>query len=132
MEQEDVAQKLNEIGISSIETLQKWIDTGSSFVAEQAPLFIQEYLTWEFTEATIFAVIFFLLSIATGKSTHWWFKRDKDWHTAFPIILMFMSVFCAIATIGYTRHAIKVKVAPRVVLMEKVKELSTIGQKRLR
>ena len=111
-----------------LDALEASANSASQFVASEAPAVAQEYLAWYFTSSLLgvmysLAAILAVVSIAKVVCSHApkeepaikWFA----WGLA-CLLCVFPSGF-----LGENIHSItKVKVAPRVVLMEKVAELA--------
>lgn len=115
-----------------LETLESTITQASDFAIEQTPLVVQEYLSWIFWSniflfaLNIIIIIFciflmFKLRFVMAKN------MDTDIAVGFQILCFIMSsvgiilgfIFSAVSLY----YAIKVAVAPRVVLLEKISEL---------
>lgn len=123
---EEFKKRLKEVGAD----LLTWAQQGGAFVKEQAPLYAQELLAWEFWSSALlmipgltFTVVSFLL-IRSGARI--WRENDgkafilqKD-----PFNAMFPGIICgiiALAVVATAAHGmVKVTVAPRVVLVEKL------------
>lgn len=101
-----------------------------AFVLSEAPSVIQEFLAWEFYSSLILAA---LATIALGvlfRVFVWIHKRIKNGERGADSVdyliptLVSMSVIalflCSLST------AVKVKVAPKVVLLEKLSELTQV------
>ncbi len=119
-----------------------WLKTAAadagSFVAEQTPLFVKEFLTWHFYNACLSALmtlipvfIFLWIFVAMRK----WAKNfDNNKHSELNStdakILSFIPIVLIIPclvwwTAPYVREAIKIKVAPRVYLVDWLSEAMT-------
>ncbi len=99
------------------------------FALQQAPLVVQEFLSWKMGEA-IFNCIFFSIAIIILLSIIVWAKKKTktlylhdDAMVGYSIII----IFCTILTIGSTipiknniETIIKIKLAPRVYIIEYV------------
>lgn len=103
------------------------------FVVEQTPLLAQEYLAWEFWSSVMLCAASALVLVvlcAVFLRVWWAVKAEKDFDFNDHPEMMFLVIpllFVALG-VGCVAHnganAVKVKVAPRVVLMEKIAELS--------
>jgi hypothetical protein len=119
---EELVEKLNESGVEAITSVLEFMKSGTNFVAEQAPLYVQELLQWGFYDNLISAIIVGIFSliflIASALSFRKMIKEDE------PPLLIIVGVF-AIFSIGFfidcvsnTKECIKIKVAPRVYIIE--------------
>jgi hypothetical protein len=92
-------------------------EQGAAFTAEQTPLLVQEWLRWQLVEASFWAVICIgaaVLSIAYWKKM-WRLSEDEG----FPYIAVnAIGSFSTVPGLVYTIYALKVWVAPRVVVFE--------------
>lgn len=111
----------------------------TNFVSEQTPLYIQEYLAWIFWENLLWAVIIFSSAIIFPCLAIKFYKQIKGW-SEYPvekqfninnvifIIFAILSVTSLISVLTAGFHdlstVIKVKVAPRVIIVEKIKEFT--------
>jgi hypothetical protein len=101
------------------------------FVTEQMPLVAQEYLQWCWFAAIIKAtamaavvVVAVIGCILVWVRTRNSYKRDdKELRTLSLTVTAFVGLFFGGLAVTYTLDAVKVSVAPRVVLLEKVSEL---------
>lgn len=116
------ADKLQALLKFLLDTLQE----GKAFTVEQAPQFVQELLKWQFYEAVFFAGSALLFGavaqVAIWSVVRRMLAKDID-HGAVSfvrIVAVAVSLSIALANI---HTAIKVKVAPRVVLVEAVRGL---------
>ena len=112
-----------------LDTIEESAATASEFAAEQMPLLVQEYLTWIWWSSLIFglpcllgaiaaAVLFFVGAIKEGRA-----GGRATW--GFPCAMISLLAFIPLCA-GVCASAatfVKVSVAPRVVLLEKVTEL---------
>lgn len=138
----------NEIVEKSVESqltsdyaqLSQWIkDTAAntgSFLNEQTPLFIQEYLAWEFWGSLIQAILSLIALIATiysGRKLFLWAqKRLEEDYTDVPaqfgyvfggMTLLGIMAICLVNFYTNSVSAAKVAIAPRVVITEKIGSL---------
>ncbi len=101
------------------------IKQGIEFSKEQAPLVVQEFLTWSFWNACISTVLYSIMAVVLiGCAIRFWkkaFKLSEDtWMPVFfvniiGVIIGTVAIFLAIDNF---RDAVKVKLAPRVYLIE--------------
>ena len=125
----------------NISDLVLWIKTTATatqgFVTEQTPLYIREYLSWYFWEAMFYvsisaALLCLTLSVALWASKKYSklkaeeVKRDIRYNgdsENFQIAMAFALVASAVLLVPLSinaHNALKVKVAPRVVLVEEI------------
>lgn len=100
------------------------------FVAEQAPLVAQEWLAWQFWCCVAGVVVFWLGAIACAvfaRLCYTKFKTDRhgstDWFAG-VVALSFLTVFLCGFSLISAGGAVKTKIAPRVVILEKIAELA--------
>lgn len=123
--------------------LEGMIDTlasGKEFVLEQAPLICQEYITYTLIDAIVSMAIQLVVIIALGVLVSRNIKagkKDKWKSPQYTGIAVFGSIFLVLSVaiaIGGTegtgltaepayKRAVKAKVAPRVLLLEKAAEM---------
>ena len=112
-------------------------DAGS-FVAEQTPLFVREFLTWHFYRACIYGFMTTLPVILLFILMRFFWKRTKDLPlnskelpTPTQGKLLSMLLFVPIGavlyfgTAHYAMEAVKIKIAPRVYLVDWLSETLT-------
>lgn len=130
----ELLDRLAESTADLIGWIEKSTNSGASFVQEQAPLVAQELLAWTFWQAVIYMGISLVVIIVTFLSAKYACKliaeckcgNDEDRLlgkiavTIMSILVMVMG-FC----IGcvYFLATMHVLIAPRVVILEKVKDL---------
>lgn len=121
----------------NLPALFEWVketaNTTGQFIQEQTPLLIQEYLNWVFWNnvITVFVILLFLIpsliiSVKTLRKTNFLGCFDHNWviTITFGMISFVSTMVFTIEGLSSIKEAIKVKVAPRVVIMEKLKELT--------
>ena len=103
----------------------EWIQTGGAWVSSQIPSYVTELLTYYTIEKTIFAILFIVITllflfffIVFCKICA---KDDAEEGTVLAIILFFvLTIGSFVASMNYTLDAIKIRVAPKVWLVEYV------------
>lgn len=130
---------------SFVEWVKESVNKSQDFLEGEIPLIIQEYLTWIFYENLLSVVIWVFLAIAFGFIQKYILKKAKkniesndhravefwdDNHfeicvgqIALHVVYIAMSISFFCSTVSSAKTCIKVKVAPRVVLIEKASEL---------
>ena len=129
---DDIRQRV----VAYMDAVEASAGTAGEFVKEQTPLIAQEFLAWTFYESFLWAVIggvAALAVIATGLiATNWVWRGERDdvlknGHPPFAVLPLFAAVVMGGCLAGlclkHVSIAIKVSVAPRVVLLEKVAEM---------
>lgn len=133
---ESLKAEINERVMRYLDAIESSATEAGSFIVDQTPLVAQEYLSWYFWEAAIASmasvtgligllVVTVLLCKAVKRN---WQKIRQGYNE--PLLIIPAAVlgvaFCSCGAIAVTnvRMAVKVTVAPRVVLLEKVQELT--------
>jgi len=125
----------------NISDLVLWIKTTATatqgFVTEQTPLYIREYLGWYFWEAIFYVSISAVLLCVTLSVALWSSKKysklrpkelergekyggDSEGYVIACMVSLVASVMLLIPLFINVHDALKVKIAPRVVLVEEV------------
>lgn len=101
------------------------------FAQEQAPLVVQEFLSWKFANAFIWTIVaaisIITLLVVAYKCKNWLNKEEYIDDEAFPFIIMVACLFVSIAVafeglVPSIEQMVKVKVAPRVFIIEWVSD----------
>lgn len=101
------------------------------FVTEQMPLVAQEYLQYLWIDAVVTAAALAAVVVVAviGCILAWTHTRnsytrdDEELRAASVVVTAAVCIFFGGAAVKYALDAVKVSVAPRVVLLEKVSEL---------
>lgn len=129
------AQSLDQQLTNNYADLIQWVKDGAnqagSFLNEQTPLFIQEYLNWifwsGFITGTLMLVIFITLLVSTICYMKKYERSSNDADGWCALIAGSVAVFVLIGflTVGMTGYsnALKAKIAPRVLVVEKIGSL---------
>lgn len=106
------------------------LERGAAFVESEIPLVVQEYLSWYFWSGLLIALSLLVLWVAVAGSTLFLWSLNKDDKESSEGAI-FMSAVTAISLpfILFVSGAnvikcIKVSVAPRVVILEKIAEVA--------
>lgn len=108
-----------------LDSLEKMAEKGGDFLGEQIPLLVQESLAWEFWYA-IFALAA-LLPLGIAAFALFWRTKEtiKDFGdepaSFIPFFAFIATGICLAFSIGNAHNAVKVKVAPRVVIVEQLR-----------
>lgn len=117
--------------------LMEVVKGAKDFAAAEIPLYLKELIMYEFWHAVTDAILFAILSYAAYKLGYWFRTKaravqeedkraDEDdygpyWGCAVVSWVLCLIFFCVIA--GKIDRAIKVKVAPRLIIVEKIQDL---------
>lgn len=126
------SDKLTQNVTDKMNDLVNWLDTAaktsSSFISEQTPLFITEYLNYNFWVSFIwFCVAVVVLIGAITASIIFFVKGKKDrWYNENNVVGFWICCLIALfmfAPLSFNSDWIKIKLAPRVYIVEHIKEL---------
>lgn len=119
--------------VERLNDLMDWVGSTAKategFVIEQAPLVAQEIVAWEFWGCIGHASLFLAFAIAGTLTIRLLWRKDKDGNLLVddeaarfvPSILGGIAcVAFVVAAADYGIHAIKAKVAPRIVIIDYV------------
>ena len=110
--------------------LLEWTETASTFVGDQVPLYVQELLEWHFYSNLMdcifmLSLIILVPSLAVLSFLKSGFRKgDADFNVSnlstviFGIVTFFVVILCPIELFTSAKECVKVKTAPRVVLVE--------------
>lgn len=123
-------EKTQEILMSYMGKAEGALQNISDFASDQIPLVIQEYLSWQFYGSVINAIVFLtILSLALyllNMLVNWTLKQtasDDIGPGVFgSFILLLFSLFMIAGFIYHSKEAVKVSVAPRVVIVDWLKD----------
>lgn len=109
-----------------LDAIESSAETAGDFVVEQTPLLAQEYLAWMFWSNVFIAALTLLVAAVCGLICYLLIRASKK-HPGVLAEAVFLSGFfglvCVAIACTAAYDAIKVTVAPRVVLLEAVKDL---------
>jgi hypothetical protein len=117
--------------VEMLTALQSEMASGVAFAKEQFPLVMQEMLRWGFlNQCIVGGVALALLSILIIGFTKLWWLQDKtkvqdikEASQIFMGIICFLSFLCLCIVINAINTGVKIKVAPRVCLIEQLPKL---------
>ena len=125
---------LTQVIIETIEQSKAALGSGLELAKEQTPLVVNEFLVWSFWEhaITCFVILSFILALV-WPMVKWWrycIKQMIEDADEFPIIIFAVIptfVICYFAYCGFSNglDAVKIKLAPRVYLIEYVAKTIT-------
>lgn len=119
--------------INYFESLESSVQNVLDFSKEQIPDVIHQYLQWTFWDNAIGAILFFIGAVISIKVMiylhrqavkHFWTKNypvEEPWSVVYMWIVV--PILFTVLFISCTRQAIKVQVAPKVVIIEQLVEL---------
>ena len=119
---------------SNIADLMNWVKLAatavSQFAQEQTPLYIQELLRFNFVDTVIFAIVF---GVVAGLLVHFWKQvwnvledRGLDHLMIFYALVLFV-ITCM--SLGNAEQALKIKLAPRVYIVDYIAQHLTPSTK---
>lgn len=128
------ADSWNDILKENSQEVLKWAkesaEKTADFAAAQTPLYIQEYLAWQFWSNSLKYVILVLvtgsslvLAFIVGNKAKWGSSDTVQFSNIVTIVSGFVGVLCLCAcfiNLDWVFNAVEVKVAPRVVLVEQL------------
>ena len=98
-------------------------ETGFAFAQEQVPLVVQELLLWDFCFYCGWAFICLLLIGACVKALKWLNKNDKRALAELSVLWLPVVIILAFSFVYNAGNAAKIKIAPKVYLLEKAAEI---------
>jgi len=124
---DDLKQRL----VDSLDKVAEWVKQAEAFTVEQAPLVVQDILSWGWYGSIVPCVGLFLISLVMGIAAAIFFffglkadeKQDGDTATFCAISVVFLVVFMWLPFGLACEHgmkALKVKEAPRVYILEQI------------
>jgi hypothetical protein len=125
---EEIQQRIS----SYLDAIETYAQGAGEFATEQAQIVAQEYLSWMFWSSlltiaacalviTVCTCIMYTVVRSIVRTKDSWEDHAEALFLVLPIMFIF---FSAISAVGSIQVAVKSKVAPRVVLLEKVVELN--------
>ena len=127
----DVLKGVKDAGSEMYATSKVGLAKAVDFAVEQAPIVVQEFLSWKMGEAIFNVVLYTIATIILFCIARFLFKKIKDTDIDYPeeivplgLGLMFSAVmFCLITFLHIKPNIetiIKIKLAPRVYILEYV------------
>ena len=95
------------------------------FAKKEIPLYVQELLTYEFYHSLIMTLVFLVMLIISIKSVFYFWKLKKgdfDFIAGVVISAIVSLVFFG-NMVDRIDDAIKIKIAPRVVIVDKIQQV---------
>jgi len=126
--------ELTERVIQSLDRVEKWVESGESFINEQAPLVVQDIINWGVYGlgiAAIVATVICILAIVLGVILlHKFLVVESNSTAVLP--LMLGTVLCVVIAFGgaivvsnNAPGALKASIAPRVFVLEQLGSLKS-------
>ncbi|MFN7199826.1 MAG: hypothetical protein ACK5VM_06540 [Bacteroidota bacterium] len=127
----DVLKGVKDAGSEMYATSKVGLAKAVDFAMEQAPIIVQEFLSWKMGEAIFNVVAYTIAAIVLFCITRFFFKKIKDTNINYPEeivplglgFLFCSAVFCLIIFHQLKPNIetiIKIKLAPRVYILEYV------------
>jgi hypothetical protein len=125
----DVLKGVKETGSELYAAGKAGVAQAVDFALQQAPLVVQEFLSWKMAEAIFNCIFFSIVVIILLSLIVWAKKKIKKLHSCDEYIVLYsiIIIFCTMLTIGSTipiknniETIIKIKLAPRVYIIEYV------------
>lgn len=123
---------LTQVIIETIEQSKTVLGEGFDFAKEQTPMVINEFLLWKFWEQAVWALLLAGSSICTIKLLIkvWRWAIAHDSNDKYPVVpacflpaaLSIVSVIILLIGLHCGLQAAKIKIAPRVYLIEYISE----------
>lgn len=107
-----------------LEQIMSWLESGAMWIGEQAPLYVQELLTWRMWNHAIWNGLMLILLVATITSSIKFFKwvKAKTTSSDGPGVGLTLSIIASvglfIGIVANTCALIKIIVAPKVYLID--------------
>jgi hypothetical protein len=132
---DEIKQRL----LGYLETLEAGVKESGEFLVEQTPLFVQELIAWHFWSYMLYALIWFICSFVAYRigamiyaiSSEERAKTARERSGGEDECVIATTIFCtvfrlvalalAIVAIYRVTYAIQAKVAPRVVIVESLR-----------
>ena len=125
-----MSEELQKRMMDYLDSLESTVQQGSGFLVEQAPLVCQEYVDWVFWSGVLLAVPCAACAILLFAFAAWAARKaikskeaDSQWWLAMALLVLFGLTIGVPSVLG-VGDAVKASVAPRVVVLEKLAELS--------
>jgi hypothetical protein len=127
----DVLKGVKDAGSEMYATSKVGLAKAVDFAVEQAPIVVQEFLSWKMGEAIFNVALYTIAAIVLFCIARFLFKKIKDINIDYPeeivplgLGLMFSAAMFCIITIVHIKPnietIIKIKLAPRVYILEYV------------
>jgi ABC-type phosphate transport system permease subunit len=114
------------------------LERGAAFVESEIPLVVTEYLSWHWWNSLLGLVLFLIMCVVAaflGMACHYsakqWEKtnhhQDSGWIAAMVFSFigsLILGLVGSCVSVGYAKDLVKVSVAPRVVILEKIAEVA--------
>jgi heme/copper-type cytochrome/quinol oxidase subunit 1 len=99
-------------------------EQGATWTADQAPLLVQEWLRWQLAQSVLLTVLLLGGAVILGRTTARWFRDDDIWpETPLPLFSSLVTGVLLLFGCAALFDAVKVYLAPRVVVLEKFVDL---------
>ena len=126
----ETQDKLEQIGVAGLERISQWVERAEAFADEQAPLVVQEIITWGFWSNTTLATGLLMLTALCGITAYLLINRSLKEHKeddfflfVIGIVVIIGGVVSLIFGLFYSYMTFYVAVAPRLYVIEQLREL---------
>lgn len=116
--------------VAYLDRIEQGVDSGGEFLASEAPIFAAELLAWLFWSNILTGIGFLLAILMLGIVAYFLVQGMKSDDELVPpglfaliLLATFALMFASFAFTSFA-NAVKVKVAPRVVVVEELSKLS--------
>jgi len=138
-----VDEQLKSKLIGYLDSLESRLKTGADFVSDETPKLVEEWLRWMAIESGIYAACFLISSLTAFALCRWgssrlWKEHEKHggdyseycrlWSSFVLAISWVVLPLVNIGTVYHGLHVAKVLTAPRVVVVEKIAELTGLSK----
>ncbi len=106
-----------------LDVIESGVKSSADFIQEQAPLVVQEFLAWRFWSSVCTCVVMIAIIAMCVYFCRKIHKRMEPGDEPVFIIPVTIAAICAVSLYFNAGAAIKVKLAPRLVLIEEIREL---------
>ncbi len=124
----EIDEELKKKMVEYLNQLESGLKSAKDFSSEQVPLLVQEYLNWLFWSSigmSIICVAIFTVIYMISRKCHSLLCPEREAAERF-LLCVFGGLLLSIVSVFFVagiHDAAKVKIAPRVVILEKVSDL---------
>jgi hypothetical protein len=123
---QQVSEEVQAKMLQYLQQFEAGVKSAADFSAEQAPLVVQEFLAWEFWSNFIggLSCAFAMIVVLIGAFIVYKKAEEGSAERIVATVLTFaFSILLLIPTSIHLSRALKIKVAPRVVVLEEISKL---------
>lgn len=105
----------------------QYLESAELFAKTEIPIYVNEFLTYYFFENLIYAVLLFILSLLIVFGIYKFYKHEfedeeEGAKVIFAIVFLLFALIPFGFSVGKTTKCIKIKVAPRVFLVDEFRK----------